>query len=350
MKVSLTKAFSRFPNGPLPGIRQQKRNDEVRREVLDAGCHTDRNLRAGRGSTPLSVLESLTTRTSAGALGGETTSTYQLQITRQLLGMSATMFTVQPGHCPHGGKIATVEDTSKVEDWPTVVTLKTNCGHSGTIQSEIDKLPATERRRCPFCAFEGRLVGVKYVEVVHNWDEGRPSTFFARLEGKGLSPPFSMSPGVIHSFSVKVFGDEYALCGVIYSTRSESHNQYSSQMYFEEGWWIYTDLEGGRVRAVRGFNEDFLSGSEHMLMYVRADLVAKRYGSEVAQRDLFPRPTETNKVSPARRNQSLVSPRRSLALSEPPTRVLGTTRRASITYARVRPSVGVPPRAVADCF
>lgn len=258
----------------------QVMNANVQRKVMGEDRDGAASLPDRRSRTPVSVLERLASRDGRAGSTFQPTDT-QLRNTRRFLGLSLPTFTVRPGECKHGGRTVRADECS-LTDRPTVVMLDVKGGQSGSVQSVLRQLPQKGHRRCPLCQAGDTASDSEEVEVEYKWDTDRPSMFFASVGEARLGGTYDVANTVQHSHVVNVFGDNYALCGVIYRTRCGGASQFTCQVYLEEGWWTYTDLQGGVVEHVGDrFDDDYLQGKESMLMYVRVDLVVTRYGRDV---------------------------------------------------------------------
>lgn len=313
-RVSSNTTVSRVRHQPLYN-RAQDQNEKVLQSVMEGRRGIDRVSLGEKRLTMLSVLESLATRTPSEASTQRTTPD-QVQNTRRILGMTIPSFTMQMGRCPHGGKTTTDQRGVSVDVSAPVVELNIEEGQRGDIQSALKKLPTAGRRRCLFCESpERQSPEQRETGFVFNWDQGRPSMFFVSLPGLGLISEVSMTQGMLHALIVKLFGDEYALCGVTYSQRSGGTYQFSAQISWEGCWWTYRDLDERRVRWGGVFDDEFLSGRENMLMYIRADLVGRRYGQQWAQRLYSFHPVEEREV----RSDSIFAPMHNVTLKRSPT-------------------------------
>lgn len=240
--------------------------------------------RPRRDLTPVAILEALAA--SPAAVTGQADAEQAFN-TRRLLGMPvpARPWNREPPR-DAGSRLG---DTAVGLDisTPTVVGLGANRNVLGALQSV---LTAVEKRRSQL---GGKAQSERHhyrandvpaaVAVERNREQGGRHTFFASV---GTDGPAARKGEVrpISTHAVRFCGEEYCVCGVVYRITAGSGSRFVSQIFFEDGWWTYSDTKGGgldRTRREGAFDDEFYAGSESLLMFVRTDELEKRFGGEV---------------------------------------------------------------------
>ena len=236
------------------------------------------------GLTPEAILEALAPVPTGAVVGGPQTD--EAINTRRLLGMPVPAYTIKDPRCPHTG--TTVEDSLLCGKWaPGVFDLGTGQNVLGALQSALRGIESQGTqswgeawRMCPLCDENGNQ---QKVDVHLNWARGTPDTFFARVGVPPLAERKERGGDAcrISDHVVNFCGGEYCLCGVVYRISAPHGSRFVSQTFYDDGWWTYVDTKGGALERTRNqgsFDSEFYAGSESLLMFVRTNIVEKRFG------------------------------------------------------------------------
>lgn len=167
--------------------------------------------------------------------------------------------------------------------------------------------------KCPKCLFEKETEGESTSAGSHVPQLARYSHVYSHFPREccfllvgtpdGNLPAEVPRNPMLHELSL--FGGQYVLRAVVYVT-SGGH-QYAAQAHIRGCWRLYNDMKkSGKLVHAHAFDTDFNSGSEHMLMYVREDLVTPGESSTGSSQPYLPEIQP--RVSPACETGTAKSP------------------------------------------